>query len=275
MRYGALTAFLLMCLWGTPLSAQRSTDNDYCYDPAVIKSWTESPFDLGSSFVEKQVYRTGDGVALGIVLTFTPKELTEPDRVRRILSVIKVALSYPDLIVNHQDRDPRATLLLLYYLEHQVRDEPLRRAIVEMEQYVTAQAKGPWTSRMDPRDSRDCDNRREVRSWVESNEGAAEGSAATKAQVLREGDGVALGAVGSFAPQELVEPPRTERTIRLIRLAFSQPNRIASKRYRNPHVTVLLLYYLERQVEDKTLHQEILDLERYVASQTRQFQYQE
>ncbi len=68
----------------------------------------------GDSFLETAIYRSGDRIALGIVHGFEQKELLEPARLNRILSIIRLSFSRPKYITRGQDKDPAVCLMAVY-----------------------------------------------------------------------------------------------------------------------------------------------------------------
>ncbi len=112
-----------------------------CYDAKLVRSWVELEPSVpqGNSFLEKTIYRRGDKIALGVVHGFTQKELLDPARLSRILSIIRLSFSQPKYITRSQDKDPAVTRLLLSFLQHQCEDKELKQKIVDTEIYVSSQ----------------------------------------------------------------------------------------------------------------------------------------
>jgi len=115
-----------------------------CYDAKLVRSWVELPpwIAQGDSFLEKAIYRSGDRIALGIVHAFGRKELLEPDRLSRVLSIIRLSFSQPKYIARDEDRDPVVSMLLLSLLEHECEDKTAKQNIVDTEVYVSSQVGG-------------------------------------------------------------------------------------------------------------------------------------
>jgi hypothetical protein len=124
---------------------EESSAEDCYDDPKLVRSWVElEPWvPQGLSFLEKTIYRSGDGIALGIARAFTQEELVDPDRVNRILSIIRLSFSQPKYIARDQDRTPAVTRLLLSFLEHRFADKTIKKKIVDTEIYVSSQVAHP------------------------------------------------------------------------------------------------------------------------------------
>jgi hypothetical protein len=125
-----------------PTSAKESA-KDY-YDAQSVRSWVELPagFAEGNSFLEKYIYRGGDRIALGIVHAFTDEEIMNPERLPKILSIIRLSFSRPTYITRDQDREPAVTKLLLFSLEQRCTDKKLAKDVVDTEIYVQSQVGG-------------------------------------------------------------------------------------------------------------------------------------
>lgn len=142
MRTLVLVGLLsLLSSWIVDIRSEPRTESD-CYEAKMVRNWVELPLGLpeGSSFLEKYVYRGGDQVATGIVQGFSREELLNRNRLDRILSVVRLSFSQPQFIVRADAKKPRVTMLLLYFLEHEVSDKDAQKKIVETEKYVSSQA---------------------------------------------------------------------------------------------------------------------------------------
>jgi len=111
------------------------------YGAAFVKSWVELPLGFSESHVEKATYRGGDLIATGIVQAFTRKELLDPDRLDRILAIVQLSFSRPDYIESADAKEPRVSLVLLYFLKHESRVDEKVKKISETEQYICSQTK--------------------------------------------------------------------------------------------------------------------------------------
>jgi hypothetical protein len=133
----ALASF--MCASSGSLCATDAAQDHY--DAKLVRSWVELPSGVpeGNSFLEKTIYRSGDRIALGIAHGFTWKELLDPDRLPRVLSIIRLSFSRPNSITDREDRDPAVTMLLLSVLGHECKDEALKQNITETKKYVSTQ----------------------------------------------------------------------------------------------------------------------------------------
>jgi len=137
MKFRIALLLALLCNPGIGVSSATTTLEDP-YDVKLVKSWVElDPSILeGDSFLEKAIFRRGDRVALAIAYGFRPKQLVEPARVERILSIIRLSFSQPSYITRDQDRDPAVTMLLLSFLKQECNEKELEQQIVNTELYV-------------------------------------------------------------------------------------------------------------------------------------------
>ena len=146
MKSLEITRVVFICIFaGLAFSVAAGSAED-SYDSKLVKSWVElQPSVLeGNTFLEKSIYRMGDRIALGIVHAFTPRELVDPDRLPRILSIVRLSFSQPKYISRDQDRDPAVTRLLLSFLENQHQDAKLKKSVTDTESYISTQAgRGP------------------------------------------------------------------------------------------------------------------------------------
>ena len=129
---------ILLALMPAAVARADSNHKNDVYDAVVIRSWVELPPGLveGNTFLEKSVYRMGDRIAVGIVYGFSKDELLEPTRVKRVLDSVRLSFSQPQFITREIDRKPRATALLLYFLEGHVEDPSLVESIRATESEV-------------------------------------------------------------------------------------------------------------------------------------------
>jgi hypothetical protein len=136
---------LMMCILASSASFSDASNGDDCDNAKLVRSWVElQPWvTQGNSFLEKNIYRNGDGIALGIARAFTQEELLDPDRLGRILSIIRLSFSQPNYIARDQDRRPAVTRLLLVFLENQSADSKTKRSIADAEAYVSSQVAHP------------------------------------------------------------------------------------------------------------------------------------
>jgi hypothetical protein len=145
MKHSSIVPRVVVMWIFATLVCSVSLSAEDCYDTKLVRSWVElQPWALqGNSFVEKAIYRSGDGVSLGIVRAFTPEELLDRERLRRILSIIRLSFSQPRYISREQDREPKVTRLLLFFLQDQCADKKLEESIVDTSTYVSSQLAQP------------------------------------------------------------------------------------------------------------------------------------
>lgn len=145
MRSIRVSAAVLMCILACFVSSSGISSAEDCDNSKLVRSWVELQPEVtqGSSFLEKNIYRNGDGIALGIVRAFTEEEILDPERLGRIISIVRLSFSQPKYIERDQDRKPAVTSLLLAFLEHHCADTKLKRNIIDAEAYISAQVGHP------------------------------------------------------------------------------------------------------------------------------------
>lgn len=131
----------MICILAGFAFSSAANDSEDCFDSKLVRSWVDLPLSVpeGSTLLEKTIYRSGDRIALGIAHAFTPKELLDPDRLNRIISIVKLSFSQPKYIARDQDKDPAVTRLLLSFLEYQCQDAKLKKNITDAEKYISTQ----------------------------------------------------------------------------------------------------------------------------------------
>ncbi|MBN2320750.1 MAG: hypothetical protein JXR49_16850 [Acidobacteria bacterium] len=117
-------------------------------DVDVVKSWIEPPAGLsmsewvpeGASIVEKNIKRSGGSIGEAIARAYSIEELLVPDRLNRVLTLIRLSFKHPGYIIHLEDRNPRITLLLLFALKENCKDMKLKEKIRDTEKYINSQA---------------------------------------------------------------------------------------------------------------------------------------
>ena len=136
------TGAVMICIFAGFAFSSAANNTEDCYDSKLVRSWVELQTSVpeGNAFLEKTIYRSGDRIALGIVHAFTTKELLDPNRLNRTISIVRLSFSQPKYITRNQDKDPAVTRLLLSFLEYQCQDAKLRKNITDAEEYISTQA---------------------------------------------------------------------------------------------------------------------------------------
>jgi hypothetical protein len=143
MRVAYLARAGTVCIASFLLLSSAAEGTNDCYDSKLVRSWLEHPaWPLeGISWFDKTIYRSGDRIALGIVHAFTTTEMVEPDRVKRIVSLLRLSFSKPELIARERDSDPAVTTLLLSFLEQHQSDQSVRESIAAAGRFIATQLK--------------------------------------------------------------------------------------------------------------------------------------
>jgi hypothetical protein len=93
------------------------------------------------SFTEKAINRLGDRAAIGLMRLIEDHPVGNVDQIKDILGVIRNAFSAPSIITVEEDRQPKATLFLLYYLRNLPVSETIRPEIDETRAFVLRNVK--------------------------------------------------------------------------------------------------------------------------------------
>lgn len=81
------------------------------------------------------------------------------------------------------------------------------------------------------------------------------------------GDGTSVGVLKVVDPKDLTKPKFVGAYLKVIRMAFSQPDMTICPEDKSPEVTLFLLNYLREKVDDKELQHEIDSTKEYVLKQ--------
>jgi hypothetical protein len=124
----------------------RSQESDDPYDLTSVR--TLISFGHGEPIVqvgsfEKHNNAMGDRAAIGIIKIYTQDDLLKPANVNAYLPVIRAAFQFPNLISRKDDRDPKATILLLRYLGSNVKDAALRKQVLDLETEISKLSQSP------------------------------------------------------------------------------------------------------------------------------------
>lgn len=86
----------------------------------------------------KQMRRAGDSTAVALVKVLSDRELNN-NQIEDAVYILNAAFSDPGWIENLSDREPKATLLVLRYLDLCTRDPALKAKIAEARKSITGQ----------------------------------------------------------------------------------------------------------------------------------------
>ncbi len=79
---------------------------------------------------EKELAVLGDAAAIELIKLFAARDLTTQE-IKSSVQIVRMSFSAPKLIVTQADRQPKATLFLLRYLEYQAKEQALKQDIVD------------------------------------------------------------------------------------------------------------------------------------------------
>ena len=137
---------IIFCTVSITVAGESRLQHQYT-DIETVKSWIEPPEVIpmskwtpeGASFVEISIMRSGDKVGTGIARAYPRADLLYPDRLERVLTLIRLSFSAPEIIVQKEDKNPKFTMLLLFALKHECKDMNLRQRIIDAEMYIDEQ----------------------------------------------------------------------------------------------------------------------------------------
>ncbi|MDQ5845793.1 MAG: hypothetical protein M3539_10925 [Acidobacteriota bacterium] len=137
-----LSAFLISGA-GLPRNTNQNVteQRDDAYSIHLVENLLQYPTQLGAGFTEKQLNRLGDRVSIALLKILPEGELSNPQKVRSFLPLIRAAFLYPNLISIGEDRKPKVTLFLLRHLENEAKDRWLKEEIVQLRDFVKEKTK--------------------------------------------------------------------------------------------------------------------------------------
>ena len=124
LRKTWIVLFLMALFLTRPASTQISSNVDAEH---VVRAILESP-KPGITYTgleEKQLSRMGDSAAVAVTKVLSGKQVSSRD-VDRVLLVIRLAFSAPELIQSPVDREPRTSLFILKALEGSASEAQLK-----------------------------------------------------------------------------------------------------------------------------------------------------
>lgn len=101
---------------------------------------------FGSGTMDKQLSRMGDAAAVATIKFLAGKALTAVE-IDRILIIIRMAFSAPQIVDNESDREPRAALFILQSLEYQTFSARQKEAVSELKAKLIAQLRSKRAAR--------------------------------------------------------------------------------------------------------------------------------
>ena len=119
--------------------AQEKKDD---YSIPVVKNLLQQPEGFSTGFSDKQLDRLGDRISIALIKIFSEQELKDPQRIRKVLPLIRQAFNAPNVISVAEDKSPKVTMLLLRFWLSEVADTSLKN---DISQLITA-LKGKGTT---------------------------------------------------------------------------------------------------------------------------------
>ena len=212
------------------------------YQVEQVKGLLKLPPGSSLSISEKILNRLGDRISIALMKIYTEQELANPANLRRYLPMINEAFQSLR-IVPPDDREPRVTLVLLKLVEAQVQDPQLLGEILKTKAVVQKPTETGYSVN-------------EVKELLKLSPGNPTGDAE---KVLgRLGDRFSIALMKIYTCCELENPENIRRYLPMIVNAFRSSNLIAAED-REPRVTLILLKFLEKHVQDPQLRTDIVN----------------
>jgi hypothetical protein len=118
-----------------PLVDEKSTEESV---ETVLKH-----FSTGyTQWDEKDLYKLGDASAVALAKIFRDRELDEAD-INRAIMVLRFSFSVPSLIERDTDKQPKAALCFLRYLDLSNKDTGLKTRIAETKEFIVRSYEKP------------------------------------------------------------------------------------------------------------------------------------
>lgn len=127
MRLG-LALILIFFVYLNTEAQEKSED----YSIPIVKNLLQQPQGVSTGFSEKQLDRLGDRISIALIKILSEQDLKDPERIRRVLPLIRNAFAAPSVVPVAEDREPKVTMLLLKYWLNEVADSSLKQDISQL-----------------------------------------------------------------------------------------------------------------------------------------------
>lgn len=210
---------------------------------------------------QKQLYRLGDGVSIALIKILDQGDLINPKTVKDILPIVVDGFDEPKLIALKANAKPGVTLLLLDYLRKNVRDVELQRDIEKTAEHIKAKASElpQAASSVAGQQESSSDSVQEVQTAM-----MAHISSFSQKQLQGLGDRASIALIKLYSLEELTTADNIRKYLPAIQDAFNAPKTIAIPEDRQPRVTLILLHYLQGELQDKGLQAEVGRIEEMI-----------
>lgn len=131
-----VVALIMFCAIGQTSFGQEGSKDPYFEELVNMLASRTTPL---VSMQEKAVNRLGDRAAIGLVRHLGVHTPSTSQEVEGVLFVIRMAFASPQTISSDADREPKATLVLLAYLNFLPASKDLKTEIEHTRVYVVRQ----------------------------------------------------------------------------------------------------------------------------------------
>lgn len=132
-----LFLFCVTLFLASTLAGQENPPTPYAIN--VVRSALRARSD-GHKFIlsqtAKSVARLGDCVSIALLKILENRDLTNPDKVRDFLPIVRDAFSHPEIISIEADKNPKVTLFLLSYMLENTPDAQTQHEIQQAMDFV-------------------------------------------------------------------------------------------------------------------------------------------
>lgn len=130
------TLIIMFCAIGFASVGYANSQDPYSETLVSTLASRSAPI---ASMQEKAVNRLGDGAAVGLIRHIGAQTPATPHEIEGILFVVRMAFAAPEIISAGADREPKATLLLLSYLNYLPASSSVRGEVERTRSYVMQQ----------------------------------------------------------------------------------------------------------------------------------------
>jgi len=237
------------------------------YSVEFIRTLLQSHY-VASGFVGKRFEKMGDSVSIALMKVLEDQDLKDSIKIEYILEfIIKSSFSAPHLISIEEDKSPQASLILLKYLEKNIRDPKIKLEVIQSLKYVKKQTLVSGRIQKQEKNSLSSEVYYSVPLITELLHQPFNSTNSDDKRLNSLGDQAAIALIKILNEQEIKDSKRMEYVLHLIKESFAAPSLISVTADKKPKVTMLFLQYL-RDYSDKEMKSTIEHTIEYVQKRT-------
>ncbi|MEO7506831.1 MAG: hypothetical protein ABIZ95_06325 [Pyrinomonadaceae bacterium] len=204
-----------------------------------------------SSFIEKANERLGDSVAPALRCIYFGSEQYKSENVRLSLPMIRTAFDFDDMVLNPEMKLPVRSLELLEEIRQNTVDKDLLEEIEWTSTYIRQNSSMAHALVCDS----DCE--RAIGSCLSFSLSIKATSAMDPSKIMELGDAAAVGIRRRYRGDGLFDSKNINGIVRMLREAFSRPEKIADVKSRVPYMSINLLMEIGSHTNDARLRSEV------------------